>query len=132
SRAAGGTRRRRRAQPGGLCHGLVRTGIRRSRSPSVAVDGALRGRLVVEVLLEHLQGGGSRCRAPVAAVLDHRADDKLRRVVRAPSAPPRLTEQSRDPVSGIDGLLGGAGLAGNRYGKVAEDGGGRPDRKSVV
>src|SRR5207253_320370 len=66
---------------------------------------------------------GCRC-AAFAAVLDHGADDELRRglrIVRGTiAAPPRLVLFTL--VAGErDDLLGGAGLACDRHREVAED-----------
>src|SRR5947208_1459600 len=92
----------------------------RSR-PSVGVDRAFLGRLLAEELLEHLQRCGCRRVAAVAAVLDQRADDQVRRIRRAVAAPPRLVERSWVAVARVDALLSRARLARDRDREAAED-----------
>src|SRR5215468_2805666 len=92
------------------------------------MDRADSRRLLVEVLLEHLQCGRRRGRASVAAVLDQCADDELRIAVRPVTAPPRLVERPRIAVAWIEHLLGGAGLAGDLDREAAENRRRRPER----
>src|SRR4051812_45968089 len=125
--------------------------VRRGRSPRALVSTAsmlifpstpssLRrssvgrvGRLLAglaEVVLEHLERGGGGGGTAVAAVLDHRADDDRRLVVRPVAAPPRLRLVRPVRVAGeLDDLLCTARLARDVDGEVAEDAGGRSDRR---
>ena len=92
-----------------------------SRVPSVRDVGG-RDAVLVEVRLEHLQRGGRRGGAAVAAVLDHGADDDRRVVGRPVAAPPRLVQLHLVRIAGqADQLLGRPGLAGDRDREVAED-----------
>src|SRR5579871_628681 len=98
-----------------------------SRSPSVGVDVAELTGVGVEELREHLLRCGRRGGPAVAAVLDHGAHDDRRLVERPVAAPPRLVLEAGDSRK-RDDLLGGARLAGDRDGEVAEHAVRRPER----
>src|SRR5205823_10881962 len=108
---------------------LVSTASMLISAPSIRDVTRLLAALPEEVL-EDLQRRGRRGGPAVAAVLDHRADDDRRPVVRPVAAPPRLRlfRPVREAWK-LDDLLCAPRLAGDLDGEVPEHAGRGADRR---